>query len=750
MVCFGESNGQATVTPNGGNGTYTYLWDNGETTATATALDAGTHTVTVTDQRGCSTTCDVTITQPNAVLSCTAVEIDPVVCFGESNGQATVSPVGGNGGYTILWDNGETTATATTLDAGTHTVTITDSRNCTTTCTVEITQPAAEITCSAVEIDPVVCFGESNGQATVTPAGGNGGYTFDWDNGEKNATAIGLNAGTHTVTVTDIKGCSTTCEVIITQPSAPLSCSAIEIDPVVCFGESNGQATVTQTGGNGGYVILWDNGETTATATALDAGIHTVTITDSRNCTTTCTVEITQPAAEITCVAVEIDPVVCFGESNGQATVTPAGGNGTYTYAWDNGETTATATALDAGTHTVTVTDQRGCSTSCDVEITEPAAVISCTAVEIDPVVCFGESNGQATVTPAGGNGTYTYLWDNGETTATAIALDAGTHTVTVTDQRGCSTSCDVTITQPAAVISCTAVEIDPVVCFGESNGQATVTPAGGNGTYTYLWDNGETTATATALDAGTHTVTVTDQRGCSTSCDVEITEPAAAITCTAVEIDPVVCFGESNGQATVTPSGGNGIYTYLWDNGETTQTAFSLNAGVHTVTVTDQRGCTTTCDVTITQPAAEITCSAVEIDPVVCFGESNGRATVTPAGGNGTYTYLWDNGETTATATALDAGTHTVTVTDQRGCSTTCNVNITQPGAPLTCTATEIDPVVCFGESNGQATVTPNGGNGTYTYLWDNGETTATAIALDAGNAHRNCNRSKRLFFNL
>ena len=734
VVCFGESNGQATVTPAGGNGTYTYLWDNGETTATATALDAGTHTVTVIDQRGCSTTCDVTITQPAAAITCTAVEIDPVVCFGESNGQATVTPAGGNGTYTYLWDNGETTATAIALDAGTHTVTVTDQRGCSTTCNVEITEPAAAITCTAVEIDPVVCFGESNGQATVTPAGGNGTYTYLWDNGETTATAIELDAGTHTVTVTDQRGCSTTCNVEITEPAAAITCTAVEIDPVVCFGESNGQATVAPAGGNGIYAYLWDNGETTATAIALDAGTHTVTVTDQRGCSTTCDVEITEPAAAITCTAIEIDPVVCFGESNGQATVTPAGGNGTYTYLWDNGETTATATALDAGTHTVTVTDQRGCSTTCDVEITEPAAAITCTAVEIDPVVCFGESNGQATVTPAGGNGTYTYLWDNGETTATATALDAGTHTVTVTDQRGCSTTCDVTITQPAAAITCTAVEIDPVVCFGESNGQATVTPAGGNGTYTYLWDNGETTATAIALDAGTHTVTVTDQRGCSTTCDVEITEPAAAITCTAVEIDPVVCFGESNGQATVTPAGGNGIYTYLWDNGETTATAIALDAGTHTVTVTDQRGCETTCDVEITEPAAEITCTAVEIDPVVCFGESNGQATVTPAGGNGIYTYLWDNGETTATAIALDAGTHTVTVTDQRGCSTTCDVEITEPAAEITCTAVEIDPVVCFGESNGQATVTQAGGNGTYSYLWDNGETTATATALDAG----------------
>jgi hypothetical protein len=79
--------------------------------------------------------------------------------------------------------------------------------------------------------------------------------------------------------------------------------------------------------------------------------------------------------------------------------------------------------------------------------------------------------------------------------------------------------------------------------------------------------------------------------------------------------------------------------YTYLWDNGETTAQATALTAGLHSVTVTDNLGYTTSCQVTITEPTL-LTASAVQVNPVVCFGESNGSATVTPAG-NGTYTYL-------------------------------------------------------------------------------------------------------------
>ena len=258
--------------------------------------------------------------------------------------------------------------------------------------------------------------------------------------------------------------------------------------------------------------------------------------------------------------------------------------------------------------------------------------------------------------------------------------LNAGSHSVTVTDLKGCTSTCDVTISQPDIKLSCSVEKVSDVKCKGESNGSATVTPTGGNGGYTYLWDDNETTATATMLNAGSHSVIMTDSKGCTSTCDVTISQPDIKLSCSVEKVSDVKCKGESNGSATVTPTGGNGGYTYLWDDNETTATATMLNAGPHSVSVTDSKGCTSTCDVTISQPDIKLSCSVEKVSDVKCKGESNGSATVTPTGGNGGYTYLWDDNETTATATMLNAGSHSVTVTDSKGCTSNCSVTIFEP----------------------------------------------------------------------
>ena len=91
-----------------------------------------------------------------------------------------------------------------------------------------------------------------------------------------------------------------------------------------------------------------------------------------------------------------------------------------------------------------------------------------------------------------------------------------------------------------------------------------------------------------------------------------------------------------------VTPSGGTGPYTYLWGDGETTQTAIGLSAGVNTVRIYDANSCGFgTASVTIDEPAV-ISGVAAQVSSVTCNGGSNGSAMVTPSGGTGPYTYLW------------------------------------------------------------------------------------------------------------
>jgi hypothetical protein len=246
----------------------------------------------------CTTTASVTITQPS-VLSASITGPTNVSCNGGNNGAATVSPAGGTPGYSYSWSTtpAQTGVTATGLSAGTYTVTVTDNNNCETTASVTITQPDA-LSASITAPTNVSCNGGNNGAATVTPAGGTSGYTYSWSTtpAQTGVTATGLIAGTYTVTVTDANNCTTTASVTITQPDV-LSASITTPTNVSCNGGSNGAATVTPAGGTSAYSYAWSTtpAQTGVTATGLIAGTYTVTVTDSKGCTATTSVTITQP-----------------------------------------------------------------------------------------------------------------------------------------------------------------------------------------------------------------------------------------------------------------------------------------------------------------------------------------------------------------------------------------------------------------------------------------------------------------------
>ena len=724
-TCNGSCNGTLSASASGGTTNYSFSWSGGlGSGATKSGVCAGSYTVTVTDANGCTSTATASVSAPSA-LSLTPSSTN-VSCNGGNNGSASVSVSGGTTSYSYLWNSGSTSSSATGLSAGTYTVTVTDANSCTATASVPITQPTA-LTATATAA-AASCNGLANGTATANPGGGTSPYAYLWSGSfQTNQTATGLAAGTYTVTITDNKGCTTTASVTVNQPSA-ISGSTTSTNSTC--GSATGTATVTASGGTSPYTFKWSTSpqQTSATATGLLSGSYTVTITDANNCTNTATATVSSIGAPTANISSSSN-VNCFGGNNGTATVTATGGTTPYTYAWSpSGGNAATANGLTAGTFCVNVTDNNNCIASACTTITQPA-VLSGTPISVSNATCNGVCNGSATVSVSGGISPYTYLWSGGGTSVTKTGLCSGTSNVIVTDANGCGIVVPVTITQPS-VLSGTATGTN-VSCNGVCDGDGNLTPGGGTSPYTFNWDNGETSEDATSLCAGSHTVTITDANACTATTTVTVNTPTAlSLTNSSTNS----ACGQSNGSACVSASGGTTNYSYSWNTSpsQTTTCATGVSAGSYTVTVTDANGCIATNTVTVNNSSGGIASAAVNSNATGA-GLCNGSATASMTGGTSPYTYLWGNGQTTATSTGLCAGSNCVTVTDANGCADVACITITEPSA-VSAVAVPAS-VQCSGDCDGSIDLTVSGGVSPYTYNWNNGATAQDISNLCSGN---------------
>ncbi|RYY41770.1 MAG: hypothetical protein EOO08_01175 [Chitinophagaceae bacterium] len=351
-------------------------------------------------------------------------------------------------------------------------------------------------------------------------------------------------------------------------------------------------------------------------------------------------------------------------------------------------------------------------------------------------IACYGGATGAATVV-ASGSAPYSYDWSPGnpagDGTNSISGLTAGSYTVTVTDAAGGSTSTSVVISQPTAPVSGTRV-VTNVACFGGNTGAINLTPTGGTGPYTFNWVSGPTTEDRTGLPAGTYSVQITDNNGCTgTVSGIMVTQPAAPVSGTTV-VTNVACFGGNTGAINLTPTGGTGPYTFNWLSGPTTEDRTSLPTGTYSVIITDNNGCTgTVSGITVTQPAAPVSGTTV-VTNVACFGGSNGFINVTPSGGTPGYTYLWNYGATMQYASGISAGNYSVRITDANGCQATIsNITVGQPSAPVGGMVQATHPT-CPGASDGTIDLTPSGGTSPYMYQWNNGATTQDRTGLGAG----------------
>ena len=334
------------------------------------------------------------------------------------------------------------------------------------------------------------------------------------------------------------------------------------------------------------------------------------------------------------------------------------------------GAANTTFTNLISGTHTVFITDANGCQFTLNNANVTASAGFTATFTSTNSS-CTGATNGSITVTTGtGGTGPYTFVLD-GTTTQTGATntifnnIASGTHTVFITDASGCQFTLNNANVTASAGFTATFTSTT-TSCSGAANGSITVTSGtGGTGPYTFLLD-GTTTQTGAAnttfinLTTGTHAVLITDANGCQFTLNNANVTAGAALTAAVTPV-ATACPGVNNGSIIVTPSNGNGPYTFVLD-GTITQTGAiattytGVAAGSHTIVVTDVNGCNSTLPPGNVLSGTGITAN---VNPIgtSCTGATNGSIAITPANGTSPYTFVL-NGTTTQTGAATTSFT--------------------------------------------------------------------------------------------
>jgi hypothetical protein len=285
-----------------------------------------------------------------------------------------------------------------------------------------------------------------------------------------------------------------------------------------------------------------------------------------------------------------------------------------------------------------------------------------------------------------------------------------------------------------------TLIESDLVVnttvsCYDSIDGVASISSFGGaSSVYTYFWSQGQTTLGvntdfADSLLQGSYYVTTRDILGCEVLDSIYISQPEP-LSMEALELDWIDCYGADDGEAFATATGGTAPYVFSWDNGTWLgDTVSTLTPGLHTVVVTDARGCTATDTIfTHEPPLLYIDIDDTQTVLPYCLGVNTASLTAIAGGGTPGYSYEWNDNpvqpQTTTTATALLAGTYVITVMDDKGCLATDtaaigNTNTMQISVSSLITYVGGNDVSCYGEDDGQALVIASGGHGPYTYQW-------------------------------
>lgn len=676
------ANGKAQAKASGGKAPYTFLWNNGETSATNSTLESGQTTVTITDANGCTSVAVSNMTETIVLMNAAIEQTGEIKCFDSGLVNLTATVTGGKAPYKYIWNNGQTTNSLNNLKGGLYQVTITDVTG--SLVTVDHTVPQPDPITVTLQSDGAASTGGSDGRAIAKAAGGNGDYTYVWDNGETSNKAVKLTPGKHSITVTDKSGCTGTGEMEISENILALQASIEQVAEILCAGQPTASLKAVVTGGKEPYIYTWSNASADVAVTNVIDGLFTLTVTDATGHTATSAFALDAPLPLQ--LEIKAEAPASTNGNDGRAIATASGGKGKYAYLWDNGERSAKAEKLNAGLHALTITDENGCTLVKSIEISENILPLTVTINETGKISCAGQESASLAAEVSGGKDPFTYEWSgsgNKWNTKSISGVRAGTYTLQLSDATGVVKTEQYEIKEPKPLLVETGI-ISPA-STGNADGEVTLKVSGGTLPYTFRNTNlpaGTFTITIDKLSPGDHTMVVTDGAGCTADVSFRITEDIQPLSVSIQEEKTISCSGLSDGMLHAVAKGGKSPYAFVWNNGKVGESITDVRAGKYAVTISDAANQKATIEYTVTEP------TSMDVDIVNLRSATNdrindGKGTLSVKGGAQPYAYVWSSGETTAQASSLPLGPGKVVITDQNGCTAVVEFTIKEKVLP-------------------------------------------------------------------
>lgn len=637
------------------------------------------------------------------------------------------------------------TNTINGLSAGSYTVIVTDDNGCVDSTTAVVNNAPGNLSVTDIVTDENC--GQGDGSIDLTITGGAAPVIINWSTGDVSEDIFNLSAGTYDVTVTDANGCSFTGSYDIINNTGGFTLTELITDDVCT--DSIGAIDLTVTGGTAPYTFAWSNGATTGFITNVPAGTYTVDVTDATGCTVSGTYTVNNSSNGIAIAGTSTNENC--GAGDGSIDISVTGGTAPYSYSWSNGATTEDIIGVGAGAYDVSVEDASGCTWTETFTVSDNGVDVA--GVIVTDEAC-GDGNGSIEVTPTGGTAPYTYTWTSNNPCCeyTLDMFDTfgdgwnGGQLEVFVNGSSIGTFAAAGNGSQSSFPVCTGDAIELVYSAGQfenensydlldpsgatifSDGPSPVTGSAftGSGNCSFSVSG---TNTLGGLSAGSYTVVIEDQSGCvdSTTATVNNSAGTLAITGTTVAEN----CGDGNGSIDVTAVGGTAPYAFSWSNGATTEDLNGLNAGVYTVDLSDNNGCSLSQSFTVNNNTGGLAVTGSTITDTYC-GSVDGAIDIAVTGGTAPYTFAWSNGETTEDISMVAAGTYDVTITDGVGCSVTESYMINNGTNGLT-TSVSFTDELC-GNAAGTIDLTVTGGTGPYVYGWSNGETTEDINSLTAG----------------